>query len=126
MVKPPEILMKGTPSRFGPRLGVIPSREFEGITLGTSVVPVKQNCAALPVPQDAVTRLVRCGCRKVAWASRKYVARSSFTTELLIVQVCVMLTCCARVALLLPKHGKRFGVAAWTFVNGCESNASLK
>src|ERR1700674_587795 len=120
MVNPPEILMKGTPSRFAPRLGVIPILGLEGITPEESV-PVKQNCAALPVPQEAVTRLVRCGCRKVAWASRKYVARSSFTTELLIVQVCVMLTCCARVALLLPNPCTRFGVAAWNLVNGCES-----
>src|SRR5258708_16146202 len=124
MVNPPEILMNGTPSRFGPRLGVIPYLGFEEIWPEESA-PVKQNGAALPVPQESVTRLVRCGCRKVPWASRKYVARSSFTTEVLIVQVCVILTCCARVALLLPKPCKIFGVAAWNLVNGCESNASL-
>jgi len=36
------MLMNGTPSRFGPRPGVIPSFGLGGITPGTSVVPVKQ------------------------------------------------------------------------------------
>jgi len=42
MVNPPEMLMKGKPSRLAPRFGVIPSFGLGAMTLGVSLVPVKQ------------------------------------------------------------------------------------
>ena len=97
---------------------------LEGITLGTSVVPVKQ-IADKDELQESCTRLVRWGCRNVGWASRKYVIRNSFTEFVLTVQVWEMFHCCERVELSLPKPGNRLGVAAWNLVKGWESKASL-
>src|SRR5215471_3313979 len=111
------MLIKGRPSRLAPRLGVIPYFGLDGITLGVSLVPVKQTLATAEL-QESVTRLVCCGCRKVPCDSLKYDKRSSLTVVEFIVQLCVRLTCWERKALLLPNPCSRFGVAAWKRVNG--------
>src|SRR6266849_3477361 len=123
--------MKGTPSRFGPRFGVIPylglfvSRPAPAKALGVSVTPLKQLGTPIPL-QESVTLLVCCGCRNVPCASRKYVMRASFTVLLLMVQVCERLICCTRAALLFPNPSSKLGVGAWNLVKGCESTVSLK
>src|SRR5712692_1346163 len=68
--KPPEMLTKGTPSRFAPRFGVIPSLGFVGSL---------KHWSEGTVAHESCTRFVCCGCRKLRCASRKYVKRNSFT-----------------------------------------------
>src|SRR5437868_5923699 len=117
MVKPPETLMKGKPSRFCPRLGVIPSFGSEVKTEGVSVLPLKQKPEAAAV-QELTSRLVRLGWKNSPCALRNQVKRASLTVVGFRVQVCDTFNCCERVVVVVPKPGNTLGAADSKCENG--------
>src|SRR5271165_6800176 len=96
--------MYGTPSLVAPRFGWMPQSAVVAaaaqmaFTEEASLVPLKQYCAAMPDPQESVTKPVTVGVLNLPCPSRKYEKRASFTDVAPMVHVCVTFTCCVRVA----------------------------